>query len=157
MNNWKEFYDLEKKKELKNKELNKKRLLFLGVFGLSLIVFSLVLAVVSSAALAKMLFGGLLALLGVAALIAYIVCHYWVIAAAFQDEGISGGLTFLFLCGITCDIYYIYYSFMNCSSLVAVLGSFGALLSKALAAAAVYTYTGGAFTIPLFGLSIVTV
>ena len=157
MNNWQAYYDLEKKKELSNKELNKKRLLFLGVFSLSLIVISLVLAVVSSAALAKTLFGGLFALLGVAALIAHIVCHYWVIAAVFQDEGVGGGLTFIFLCAITCDIYYIYYSFVNCSSLVAVLGSFGALLSKALAAAAVYTYTGGAFTIPLFGLSIVPV
>ena len=157
MNNWKAFYDLEKKKESDKRELNKKRLLFLGVFSLSLIVISLVLAVVSSAALAKTLFGALFAILGVAALIAHIVCHYWVIAAVFQDEGVGGGLTFLFLCGITCDIYYMYYSFVNCSSLVAVLGSFGALLSKALAAAAVYTYTGGAFTIPLFGLSIVPV
>ena len=157
MNNWKAFYDLEKKKQSDKRELNKKRLLFLGVFSLSLIVISLVLAVVSSAALAKTLFGGLFALLGIAALIAHIVCHYWVIAAVFQDEGVGGGLTFLFLCGITCDIYYIYYSFVNCTALMAVLGSFGALLAKALAAAAVYTYTGGVFTIPLFGFQIVPV
>ena len=146
MNNWKAYYDLEKKRDLLNKELNKKRLLFLGVFSLSLFVISLVLAVVSSAALAKVLFGGLFALLGIAALIAHIVCHYWVIAAVFQDEGVSGGLIFLFLCGITCDLYYVYYSFVNCSALMAVLGSFGALLAKALAAAAVYVYTGGADT-----------
>ena len=157
MNNWKAYYDLEEKRDLLNKELNKKRLLFLGVFSLSLFLISLVLAVVSSAALAKVLFGGLFALLGIAALIAHIVCHYWVIAAVFQDEGVSGGLIFLFLCGITCDLYYVYYSFVNCSSLMAVLGSFGALLAKALAAASVYVYTGGAFTIPLFGLSIVPV
>ena len=31
MNNWKAFYDLEKKKESDKRELNKKRLLFLGV------------------------------------------------------------------------------------------------------------------------------
>ena len=157
MNNWKAFYDLEKKKESDKKELNNKRLLFLGVFCLSLIVVSLILAVVSSAALAKLIFGGLFALLGIAAAIAHVVFYYWVIAAVFQDEGIGGGLVFLFLCGITCYLYYIYYAFMNCTPLVAVLSSFGALLAKSLAAAAVYTYTGGAFTIPLFGFAIVPV
>jgi len=157
MNNWQAFYDLEKKKESDKKELNNKRLLFLGVFSLSLVVISLILAVFSSAALAKLIFGGLFALLAVAAAIAHIVFYYWVIAAVFQDEGISGGLVFLFLCGITCYIYYIYYAFMNCNALVAVLSSFGALLAKSLAAAAVYTYTGGAFTIPLFGFVIVPV
>ena len=157
MNNWKAFYDLQKKKESDKKELNNKRLLFLGVFCLSLIVISLILAVVSSAALAKLIFGGLFALLGIAAAIAHVVFYYWVIAAVFQDEGVSGGLVFLFLCGITCYLYYIYYAFMNCTPLVAVLSSFGALLAKSLAAAAVYTYTGGAFTIPLFGFVIVPV
>ena len=157
MNNWQAFYDLQKKKESDKKELNNKRLLFLGVFCLSLIVVSLILAVVSSAALAKLIFGGLFALLGIAAAIAHVVFYYWVIAAVFQDEGIGGGLVFLFLCGITCYLYYIYYAFMNCTPLVAVLNSFGALLAKSLAAAAVYTYTGGAFTIPLFGFAIVPV
>ena len=157
MNNWQAFYDLQKKKESDKKELNNKRLLFLGVFCLSLIVISLILAVVSSAALAKLIFGSLFAILAVAATIAHVVFYYWVIAAVFQDEGIGGGLVFLFLCGITCYLYYIYYAFMNCTPLVAVLSSFGALLAKSLAAAAVYTYTGGAFTIPLFGLSIVPV
>lgn len=157
MNNWQAFYDLQKKKESDKKELNNKRLLFLGVFCLSLIVVSLILAVVSSAALAKLIFGGLFALLGIAAAIAHVVFYYWVIAAVFQDEGIGGGLVFLFLCGITCYLYYIYYAFMNCTPLVAVLSSFGALLAKSLAAAAVYTYTGGAFTIPLFGFAIVPV
>tara|TARA_B100000519_G_scaffold171693_1_gene158147 strand:- start:192 stop:665 length:474 start_codon:yes stop_codon:yes gene_type:complete len=157
MNNWQAFYDLQKKKESDKKELNNKRLLFLGVFCLSLIVISLILAVVSSAALAKLIFGSLFALLAVAATIAHVVFYYWVIAAVFQDEGIGGGLVFLFLCGITCYLYYIYYAFMNCTPLVAVLSSFGALLAKSLAAAAVYTYTGGAFTIPLFGFVIVPV
>ena len=157
MNNWQAFYDLQKKKESDKKELNNKRLLFLGVFCLSLIVVSLILAVVSSAALAKLIFGSLFALLAVAATIAHVVFYYWVIAAVFQDEGIGGGLVFLFLCGITCYLYYIYYAFMNCTPLVAVLSSFGALLAKSLAAAAVYTYTGGAFTIPLFGFVIVPV
>ena len=157
MNNWQAFYDLQKKKESNKKELNNKRLLFLGVFCLSLIVISLILAVVSSSALAKLIFGSLFALLAVAATIAHVVFYYWVIAAVFQDEGIGGGLVFLFLCGITCYLYYIYYAFMNCTPLVAVLSSFGALLAKSLAAAAVYTYTGGAFTIPLFGFVIVPV
>ena len=157
MNNWKAFYEFEAKKQSIKKEQLNKRLLFLGVFTLSIIVMSLILAVVSSAALAKVLFGSLFALLGVAAFIAHIIFYYWVIAAVFQDEGIGGGLVFLFLCGITCDIYYMYYSFVNCSALMAVLGSFGALLAKSLAAAAVYTYTGGAFTIPLFGFVIVPV
>ena len=157
MNNWQAFYDLQKKKESDKKELNNKRLLFLGVFCLSLIVVSLILAVVSSAALAKLIFGGLFALLGIAAAIAHVVFYYWVIAAVFQDEGIGGGLVFLFLCGITCYLYYVYYAFMNCTPLVAVLSSFGALLAKSLAAAAVYTYTGGAFTIPLFGMQIIPV
>ena len=157
MNNWKSFYDFEKAKEAVKKEQSQKRLLFFGVFGLSLMLMSLILAVVSSAALAKVLFGSLLALLGIAAAIAHIVFYYWVIAAVFQDEGISGGLIFLFLCGITCDLYYIHYAFMNCTPLVAVLSSFGAILAKSLAAAAVYTYTGGAFTIPLFGMQIVPV
>ena len=92
-----------------------------------------------------------------AAAISHVILYYWVIAAVFQDEGIGGGLVFLFLCGITCYIYYIYYAFMNCNALVAVLSSFGAILAKSLAAAAVYTYTGGAFTIPLFGFVIVPV
>ena len=157
MNNWQAFYDLQKKKESDKKELTNKRLLFLGVFCLSLIVISLILAVVSSAALAKLIFGSLFAFLAVAATIAHVVFYYWVIAAVFQDEGIGGGLVFLFLCGITCYLYYIYYAFMNCTPLVAVLSSFGALLAKSLAAAAVYTYTGGAFTIPLFGFVIVPV
>ena len=157
MNNWQAFYDLQKKKESDKKELTNKRLLFLGVFCLSLIVISLILAVVSSAALAKLIFGSLFAFLAVAATIAHVVFYYWVIAAVFQDEGVGGGLVFLFLCGITCYLYYIYYAFMNCTPLVAVLSSFGALLAKSLAAAAVYTYTGGAFTIPLFGFVIVPV
>ena len=157
MNNWKSFYDFEKAKEAVKKEQAQKRLLFFGVFALSLMLMSLILAVVSSAALAKVLFGGLLALLGIAAAIAHVILYYWVIAAVFQDEGIGGGLVFLFLCGITCYLYYIYYAFMNCTPLVAVLSSFGALLAKSLAAAAVYTYTGGAFTIPLFGFAIIPV
>ena len=157
MNNWKSFYDFEKAKQAVKKEQQQKRLLFFGVFALSLMLMSLILAVVSSAALAKVLFGSLFALLGIAAAIAHVVFYYWVIAAVFQDEGISGGLVFLFLCGITCYIYYVYYAFMNCTPLVAVLSSFGALLAKSLAAAAVYTYTGGAFTIPLFGMQIVPV
>ena len=134
MNNWQAYYDFEKKKESNRQELSKKRIIFLGVFALTLAVVSLLLAVFSSAAMAKLLF-----------------------AAVFQDEGVSGGLVFLFLCGITCYIYYIYYAFMNCNALVAVLSSFGAILAKSLAAAAVYTYTGGAFTIPLFGMQIVPV
>ena len=105
MSNWKAFYELEKKKQLNNKELNKKRLLFLGVFSLSLIVISLILAVVSSAALAKLIFGSLIAILAVAAAISHVILYYWVIAAVFQDEGIGGGLVFLFLCGITCLLY----------------------------------------------------
>ena len=155
MNNWKSFYDFEKAKQAVKKQQAQKRLLFFGVFGLSLMLMSLILAVVSSAALAKVLFGSLFALLGIAAAIAHVVFYYWVIAAVFQDEGISGGLVFLLLCGITCYLYYIYYAFMNCTPLIAVLSSFGALLAKSLAAAAVYTYTGGAFTIPLFGMQIV--
>ena len=157
MNNWKSFYDFEKAKEAVKKEQAQKRLLFFGVFALSLMLMSLILAVVSSDALAKVLFGSLFALLGIAAAIAHVVFYYWVIAAVFQDEGIGGGLVFLFLCGITCYLYYVYYAFMNCTPLVAVLSSFGALLAKALAAAAVYTYTGGAFTIPLFGMQIIPV
>ena len=157
MNNWQAYYDFEKKKESNRQELSKKRIIFLGVFALTLAVVSLLLAVFSSAAMAKLLFGSLFALLGIAAAIAHIVFYYWVIAAVFQDEGVSGGLVFLFLCGITCYIYYIYYAFMNCNALVAVLSSFGAILAKSLAAAAVYTYTGGAFTIPLFGMQIVPV
>ena len=157
MNNWQAYYDFEKKKESNRQELSKKRIIFLGVFALTLAVVSLLLAVFSSPAMAKLLFGGLFALLGIAAAIAHVVFYYWVIAAVFQDEGVSGGLVFLFLCGITCYIYYIYYAFMNCNALVAVLSSFGALLAKSLAAAAVYTYTGGAFTIPLFGMQIVPV
>ena len=157
MNKWKSFYEFEKAKEAVKKEQSQKRLLFFGVFGLSLMLMSLILAVVSSAALAKVLFASLFALLGIAAAIAHVVFYYWVIAAVFQDEGISGGLIFLFLCGITCYIYYIYYAFLNCTPLVAVLSSFGAILAKSLAAAAVYTYTGGAFTNPLFGMQIVPV
>tara|TARA_R110002020_G_scaffold3005_4_gene13890 strand:+ start:5796 stop:6299 length:504 start_codon:yes stop_codon:yes gene_type:complete len=157
MNNWKAFYDLQKKKESNKKDLNKKRLVYLAVFVASMLFGSLVLAVISSAALAKLLFGSLFGILAVVAFIAHFVCYYWVIAAIFQDDGVGGGILFLFLSVITCYIWYVYYSFMNCNALVAALGSFGAFLSKALAAAAVYTYTGGAFTILPFGFQIVPV
>tara|TARA_B100001564_G_C20559292_1_gene632995 strand:- start:541 stop:1014 length:474 start_codon:yes stop_codon:yes gene_type:complete len=157
MNNWQAYYDLEKKKESNKKQLNNKRLLYFAVFVASMMLGSLLLAVISSAALAKLLFGSLFAILALAAFISHVVCYYWVIAAIFQDDGIGGGFLFLFLSVITCYIWYVYYSFMNCNALVAALGSFGAVLSKALAAAAVYTYTGGAFTILPFGFQVVPV
>ena len=62
MNNWQAYYDFEKKKESDKEELNKKRLIFLGAFALTLVVVSLLLAVFSSAAMAKLLFGSLFAL-----------------------------------------------------------------------------------------------
>lgn len=157
MNDWRAFYDFEKKKESIKKDLSKKRLVYLAVFVASMMFGSLILAVISSAALAKVLFGSLFAVLAVVAFISHFVCYYWVIAAIFQADGIGGGILFLFLSVITCYIWYVYYSFMNCNSLVAALGSFGAVLSKALAAAAVYTYTGGAFTILPLGFQIVPV
>ena len=157
MNDWRAFYDFEKKKESIKKDLSKKRLVYLAVFVASMMFGSLILAVISSAVLAKVLFGSLFAVLAVVAFISHFVCYYWVIAAIFQADGIGGGILFLFLSVITCYIWYVYYSFMNCNSLVAALGSFGAVLSKALAAAAVYTYTGGAFTILPLGFQIVPV
>ena len=157
MNNWKAYFEEEKVRESLKKEDTIRKVKYLLVAIASIVLVSLLAAVIGSPSLAKLIFGSLFALLGVAAAIAHIVFYYWVIAAVFQDEGISGGLIFLFLCGITCYIYYIYYAFINCTPLVAVLSSFGALLAKSLAAAAVYTYTGGAFTIPLFGMQIVPV
>ena len=157
MNNWKAYFEEEKLRESLKKEHTIRKVKYLLVAIASIVLVSLLAAVVGSPSLAKLIFGGLFALLGVAAGIAHVIFYYWVIAAVFQDEGISGGLIFLFLCGITCYIYYIYYAFMNCTPLVAVLSSFGALLAKSLAAAAGYTYTGGAFTIPLFGMQIVPV
>jgi len=157
MNNWKAYFEEEKVRESLKKEDTIRKVKYLLVAIASIVLVSLLAAVVGSPSLAKLIFGSLFALLGVAAAIAHIVFYYWVIAAVFQDEGVSGGLVFLFLCGITCYLYYIYYAFMNCTPLVAVLSSFGAILSKSLAAAAVYTYTGGAFTIPLFGMQIVPV
>ena len=157
MNNWKAYFEEEKLRESLKKEHTIRKVKYLLVAIASIVLVSLLAAVVGSPSLAKLIFGGLFALLGVAAGIAHVIFYYWVIAAVFQDEGISGGLIFLFLCGITCYIYYIYYAFMNCTPLVAVLSSFGALLAKSLAAAAVYTYTGGAFTIPLFGMQIIPV
>lgn len=157
MNNWQAFYDLEKKKESVKKSLNKKRLIYLAVFIASMMVGSLLLAVISSPSLAKLLFGSLFGILAIVALISHAVCYYWVIAAIFQDDGIGGGILFLFLSAITCYIWYVYYSFVNCNPLLAALGSFGAILAKALAAAAVYTYTGGTFTILPFGFQIVPV
>ena len=157
MNNWKAYFEEEKLRESLKKEHTIRKVKYLLVAIASIVLVSLLAAVVGAPSLAKLIFGGLFALLGVAAGIAHVIFYYWVIAAVFQDEGISGGLIFLFLCGITCYIYYIYYAFMNCTPLVAVLSSFGALLAKSLAAAAVYTYTGGAFTIPLFGMQIVPV
>ena len=157
MNNWKAYFEEEKLRESLKKEHTIRKVKYLLVAIASIVLVSLLAAVVGSPSLAKLIFGGLFALLGVAAGIAHVIFYYWVIAAVFQDEGISGGLIFLFLCGITCYIYYIYYAFLNCTPLVAVLSSFGAILAKSLAAAAVYTYTGGAFTIPLFGMQIVPV
>jgi len=157
MNNWNTYFEEQKLRESLKKENTKRNIKYLLIAIASILLVSLFAAVIGSPALAKLIFGSLFALLGVAAAIAHIVFYYWVIAAVFQDEGISGGIVFLFLCGITCYIYYIYYAFMNCTPLIAVLSSFGALLAKSLAAAAVYTYTGGAFTIPLFGFQVVPV
>ena len=157
MNNWNTYFEEQKLRESLKKENTKRNIKYILIAIASTLLISLLAAVIGSPALAKLIFGVLFALLGVAAAIAHVVCYYWVIAAVFQDEGISGGLIFLFLCGITCDLYYIHYAFMNCTPLVAVLSSFGAILAKSLAAAAVYTYTGGAFTIPLFGMQIVPV
>ncbi len=157
MNNWNTYFEEQKLKDSLKKEGVKRNIKYLLIATVSILLISLLAAVVGSPSLAKLIFGSLFALLGVAAGIAHVVFYYWVIAAVFQDEGIGGGLVFLFLCGITCYIYYIYYAFVNCTPLVAVLSSFGAILAKSLAAAAVYTYTGGAFTIPLFGFYIVPV
>ena len=157
MNNCNTYFEEQKLKESLKKEDTIKKVKYLLVAIASVLLISLLAAVVGSPSLAKLIFGSLFALLGVAAAIAHVVFYYWVIAAVFQDEGISGGLTFLFLCGITCYLYYIYYAFVNCTPLVAVLSTFGAILAKSLAAAAVYTYTGGDFTIPLFGFYIVPV
>ena len=157
MNNWNTYFEEQKLRESLKKENIKKNIKYFLIAVASILLISLLAAVIGSPSLAKLIFGSLFALLGIAAAIAHVVFYYWVIAAVFQDEGISGGLVFLFLCGITCYIYYIYYAFMNCNALVAVLSSFGAILAKSLAAAAVYTYTGGAFTIPLFGMQIVPV
>ena len=157
MNKWNTYFEEQKLRESLKKEDTIRKVKYLLVAIASVLLISLLAAVVGSPSLAKLIFGSLFALLGVAAAIAHVVFYYWVIAAVFQDEGISGGLVFLFLCGITCYLYYIYYAFVNCTPLVAVLSSFGALLAKSLAAAAVYTYTGGAFTIPLFGMQIVPV
>ena len=76
MNNWKEFYEFEQNKISIKKEQTQKRLLFFGVFALSIMLISLILAIVSSAALAKVLFGTLFGVLGIAALIAHVVCYY---------------------------------------------------------------------------------
>ncbi len=157
MNKWNTYFEEQKLRESLKKEDTVRKIKYLLVAIASILLISLLAAVVGSPSLAKLIFGSLFALLGVAAAIAHVVFYYWVIAAVFQDEGISGGLVFLLLCGITCYLYYIYYAFVNCTPLVAVLSSFGAILSKSLAAAAVYTYTGGAFTIPLFGFYIVPV
>ena len=157
MNNWNTYFEEQKLKDSLKKEGVKRNIKYLLIATVSILLISLLAAVVGSPSLAKLIFGSLFALLGVAAAIAHVVFYYWVIAAVFQDEGISGGLIFLFLCGITCYLYYIYYAFVNCTPLVAVLSSFGALLAKSLAAAAVYTYTGGAFTIPLFGFQVIPV
>ncbi len=157
MNNWNTYFEEQKLKDSLKKEGVKRNIKYLLIATVSILLISLLAAVVGSPSLAKLIFGSLFALLGVAAGIAHVVFYYWVIAAVFQDEGIGGGLVFLFLCGITCYIYYIYYAFVNCTPLVAVLSSFGALLAKSLAAAAVYTYTGGAFTIPLFGFQVIPV
>ena len=157
MNNWNTYFEEQKLKDSLKKEGVKRNIKYLLIATVSILLISLLAAVVGSPSLAKLIFGSLFALLGIAAAIAHVVFYYWVIAAVFQDEGIGGGLVFLFLCGITCYIYYIYYAFVNCTPLVAVLSSFGALLAKSLAAAAVYTYTGGAFTIPLFGFQVIPV
>ena len=157
MNDWKAYFEEQKVRESLKKESTKRSIKYILIAITSTLLISLLAAVIGSPALAKLVFGVLFALLGIAAAIAHVIFYYWVIAAVFQDEGISGGLVFLLLCGITCYLYYIYYAFMNCTPLVAVLSSFGALLAKSLAAAAVYTYTGGAFTIPLFGMQIVPV
>ena len=157
MNNWNTYFEEQKLKDSLKKEGVKRNIKYLLIATVSILLISLLAAVVGSPSLAKLIFGSLFALLGIAAAIAHVIFYYWVIAAVFQDEGIGGGLVFLFLCGITCYLYYIYYAFVNCTPLVAVLSSFGALLAKSLAAAAVYTYTGGAFTIPLFGFQVIPV
>ena len=114
MNNWNTYFEEQKLKESLKKEDTIRKVKYLLVAIASVLLISLLAAVVGSPSLAKLIFGSLFALLGVAAAIAHVVFYYWVIAAVFQDEGISGGLVFLLLCGITCYLYYIYYAFVNC-------------------------------------------
>ena len=155
MSNWKAYFDNENLRGAIKKERTKRNIKYALIALTSLILISLLGAMIGSPAIAKLIFGSLFALLGVAAALAHGVCFYWVIALVFQESGVGAGFVFLFLCAITCYLYYVYYSFVNFNPLLAALGSFGALLAKSFAAAAVYTYTGGAFTIPLFGVEIV--
>ncbi len=157
MNNWNTYFEEQKLRDSLKKENTKRNIKYVLIAIASIIVISLLAAMIGSPALAKLIFGSLLALLAIAAAIANFICFYWVIALVFQDSGVGGGILFLCLCGITCYLYYIYYSFVNMNPLLAVLGSFGGVLAKACAAAAVYTYTGGAFTILPLGFQIVPV
>ena len=157
MNNWNTYFEEQKLRESLKKENVKRNIKYVFIAIVSIGLISLLAAVIGSPALAKLIFGSLFALLAIAMAIANFICFYWVIALVFQDSGVGGGILFLFLCGITCYLYYIYYSFVNMNPLLAVLGSFGGVLAKACAAAAVYIYTGGTFTILPFGFHIVPV
>ena len=157
MNNWNTYFEEQKLRESLKKDNIKRNIKYILIAIASIVLISLLAAVIGSPALAKLIFGSLFALLSIAGVLAHIVCFYWVIALVFQDQGVGGGILFLFLCGITCYIYYVYYSFVNCNALLAVLGSFGGILAKACAAASVYIYTGGTFTILPFGFHVVPV
>ena len=157
MNNWNTYFEEQKLRESLKKENVKRNIKYVFIAIVSIGLISLLAAVIGSPALAKLIFGSLFALLAIAMAIANFICFYWVIALVFQDSGVGGGILFLFLCGINCYLYYIYYSFVNMNPLLAVLGSFGGVLAKACAAAAVYIYTGGTFTILPFGFHIVPV
>mgnify|MGYP003135905427 FL=1 len=157
MNNWNTYFEEQKLRESLKKENVKRNIKYVFIAIVSIGLISLLAAVIGSPALAKLIFGSLFALLAIAMAIANFICFYWVIALVFQDSGVGGGILFLFLCGITCYLYYIYYSFVNMNPLLAVLGSFGGVLAKACAAASVYIYTGGTFTILPFGFHIVPV
>ena len=157
MNNWNTYFEEQKLRESLKKENTRRNIKYLLIAVASIVLASLSAAVIGSPFLARLIFGSLFALLAIAGVVAHIICFYWVIVLVFHEGGAGGGILFLFLCGITCYIYYVYYSFVNCNALLAVLGSFGGILAKACAAASVYIYTGGAFTILPFGFHVVPV
>ena len=86
MDKWDAYFEEDKLRRVIKKGRNRRNIKYAVIAISSLIVVSLLGAMIGSPALAKFIFGSLLGLLAIAAAIANFVCFYWVIGIVFQSH-----------------------------------------------------------------------